>query len=100
LTPLEKKQLLINQMKNWKQAKEAYIKDHLSKALGQPERRLNALSAIEKVFSEEFPELLADKEVFINIKKVYLTKLYESLKGTSVSSAEKSVINGLYKFSI
>ena len=87
-------------MRNWKQAKEAYIKDHLSKTLAQPERRLNALKAIEHVFSQQFPELLADNKVFINIKEMYLIKLYECLKGTSLSSAEKSVFNGLYKFSV
>lgn len=87
-------------MKNWKQAKEAYIKDHLTKTLDQPERRLNALAAIEKVFSQKFPELLKDDQVFTNIKKMYLVKLYECLKGTTASSAEKSVITGLYKFSI
>jgi len=87
-------------MKNWKQAKEAYIKDHLSKTLEQPRRRINALAAIESVFLEKFPELLIDEKVFTNIKKMYLVKLYESLKGTKVSSAERSVITGLYKFSI
>jgi hypothetical protein len=85
-------------MKNWKQAKDAYIKDHLSKELEQPERRLNALKAIEKTFQEEFPKLLKDDEVFNNIKKNYMLKLYECLKSSSLSSAEKSVFNGLYKF--
>lgn len=87
-------------MKNWKQAKELYLKDHLSKSLEQPERRVNALAAIEKVFKEKFPELLADDNVFVNINKEYLMKLYECLKGTSLNNAEKSVFNGLYKFSI
>lgn len=87
-------------MKNWQQAKEAYVNYHLSKTIEQPERRLNALVAIEKVFSEQFPELFEDEEVFINIKKMYLLKLYECLKGTSINGAEKSVINGLYKFSV
>ena len=86
-------------MKNWQQAKETYIKDHLSKSLEQPERRLNALKAIEKTFQENFPELLNDKNVFQNIKKMYFLKLYECLKGSSLSGAEKSVISGLYKFS-
>ncbi len=86
-------------MKNWTQTKNDYIKDHLSKSLEQPERRLNALTAIEKTFKEKFPELLNDEDVFTNIKKMYLLKLYECLKGSSLSSAEKSVINGLYKFS-
>jgi hypothetical protein len=87
-------------MKNWKQAKEAYIKDHLSRALAVPKIRLNALTAIERVFKEKFPVILEDKYVFINIKKEYLVKLYECLKGRSINGAEKSVFNGLYKFSV
>jgi hypothetical protein len=86
-------------MKNWPQAKEAYIKDHLSKALEYPERRLDALKAIEKTFQEKFPELINDRNLFENIKKVYFLKLYECLKGSPLSGAENSVITGLYKFS-
>lgn len=85
-------------MKNWNQAKAAYIKDHLSKTLEQPERRLNALSAIEKTFRNKFPELLVDESIFQNISKMYLLKLYECMKGNDLSSAEKSVFTGLYKF--
>lgn len=86
-------------MRNWTQTKKAYIKDHLSKYLRQPERRLNALAAIERKFAEEFPELLKDEHVFMNIKKMYFLKLCECLKGSLLSNAEKSVVNGLYKFS-
>lgn len=89
----------IEQMKNWKQAKEAYIKDHLTKQLANPEIRLNALTAIEKNFKEKFPEPLTDEGVFLNIGKLYLMKLYECLKGKVLNDAEKSVFNGLYKFS-
>ena len=87
-------------MKNWKQTKEEYIKDHLSKKMAQPERRINALNAIERTFQEKFPELLDDKNVFENISKMYFIKLYECLKGRSLNGAENSVITGLYKFSI
>jgi len=86
-------------MKDWLETKNIYIKEQVSKKLKQPERRLNALTAIEKVFSEEFPELLKDEGVFRNIKKMYFLKLYECLKGTVLNDAEKSVINGLYKLS-
>jgi hypothetical protein len=86
-------------MKNWEQAKEFYTKDHLVKSLEHPERRLNALKAIEKTFKEKFPELLNDDDVFMNITKMYFLKLYQCLKGSSLSGAEKSVIAGLYKFS-
>jgi hypothetical protein len=86
-------------MKNWKQAKKEYIKDHLSQNMAQPERRINALAAIENILNEQFPALLKDDEVFTNIKRMYFIKLYECLKGPALSDAEKSVINGLYKFS-
>jgi hypothetical protein len=86
-------------MKNWKQAKVAYTKDHLSKSLVQPERRLNALDSIENTFRNKFPELLKDDNVFQNINKMYLSKLYECMKGRDLNSAEKSVFTGLYKFS-
>ncbi len=86
-------------MNNWRKAKEAYIKDHLTKQLASPKIRLNALTAIEKNFKEKFPEPLTDENVFLNISKVYLMKLYECLKGKELNGAEKSVFNGLYKFS-
>lgn len=87
-------------MKNWTQVAQAYKEDHLSKPLADAERRLSALSAIERVFTMKFPELLKDPAVFVNVTKPYLVKLYECLKGSPLSDAEKSVINGLYKFSL
>ena len=86
-------------MKNWKQAKDSYVKDHIARHLAKPEIRLYALKAIEKTFKEKFPEPLKDENVFMNISKVYLMKLYECLKGSSLNDAEKSVFTGLYKFS-
>lgn len=85
-------------MKNWKQAKEAYLKDHLERAFVQPERRVSALTSIENTFKEKFIEPLKDEKVFSNVSKVYLMKIYECLKGNELSGAEKSVFNGLYKF--
>ena len=41
-------------MKNWKQSKDAYIKDHLRKKLTKPEIRLNALKNIEKIFFSQY----------------------------------------------
>ena len=87
-------------MNNWENTKRAFLRDHLTKPLAESERRLNALAAIEKVFKDEFPDLLKDEDVFMNIKMMYFLKLYECLKGKILSSAEKSVIYGLYKFSI
>lgn len=86
-------------MNNYFQAKAAYIADHKAKPLAQPERRLNALAAMENIFKQKFPEALQDNNLFTNISKVYFSKLYECLKGSSLSGADKSVITGLYKFS-
>ncbi len=86
-------------MKNWKQAKAAYVENHLSKKLVGHNIRLNALGKIEAVFAEKFPEPLKDYNVFENISKTYLVKLYECLKGYALNGAEKSVFTGLYKFS-
>ena len=86
-------------MKNWKKAKLAYVKGHLAKNLADHSIRLNALKKIEGVFAEKFPEPLKDDNIFKNISKRYLVKLYECLKGYALNAAEKSVFSGLYKFS-
>ena len=86
-------------MKNWKQAKDAYVQDHLSKDLVQPQRRISALRAIESRFQANHPDIINDKNVFKNINKESLISLYKKLKGKELNGAEKSVFNGLYKFS-
>lgn len=85
-------------MKNWKQAKEKYIEDHLSKTLAQTKRRLDALKAIELLIETNKPEFLRDENLFENMDKSSFLKMYEDIKQANLSSAEKSVINGLYKF--
>lgn len=86
-------------MKSFEEAKKAYIKDHLEKALEQPDRRLNALKAIEKRISENLPELLREINLFERFEKQDFERQYEKWKGSSLSGAEKSVIVGLYRFS-
>lgn len=86
-------------MKNWEEAKKAYVKDHLSKPLKQPQRRLSALNAIEKIFQDKFPQILRDQNLFKTLSKDTFLKKYQNGKGKPLSSAEKSVINGLYNFS-
>ena len=87
-------------MKNWKQAKELYIKDHLAKPLKKPQIRLSALATIEKKFQEKSPNTIDNENIFADISEFDFAKLYERLKGYSLNSAEKSVIHGLYKFAI
>ncbi len=86
-------------MNTYTKSKQRYIADHLSKNLAQPERRLNALNAIEKVLKINEPELLNGTKLFEKFDKSGLTEQYETWKGSSLSGAEKSVITGLFKFS-
>ncbi|MGY3055668.1 hypothetical protein ACVWYG_003889 [Pedobacter sp. UYEF25] len=85
-------------MKNWKRVKEKYIEDHLSKTLANTKRRLAALKAIELLIEIKKPELLKDDNLFESMDKTSFMKMYETIKKADLSSAEKSVINGLYKF--
>lgn len=86
-------------MNNWKEAKQAYTDEHLKKSLKQPERRLSALSVIEKTIQRNEPQLLTGTLLFTTYSKEALLIRYENWKGKALSGAEKSVINGLYKFS-
>lgn len=85
-------------MKNWKQAKQAYITDHMKKPLAAHSIRLNALKKIESVMQAHAQDLLVET-FFRGIAKNDFLKLYEKWKGIPLNGAEKSVINGLYKFS-
>lgn len=86
-------------MRTFKEASQLYVSEHNSKKLEQPERRLNALIAIESKLKDNFPMALEDNNLFSNISRPYFEKLYELLKGSALSSAEKTVIIGLYEFS-
>ena len=86
-------------MKNWKQAKDAYIKDHLSKPLKAPNIRLNALKNIEEAIKHDNHKLLVQDDVFKKYTKETLLDYYLKLKDKPLNSAEKSVIHGLYKIS-
>jgi hypothetical protein len=86
-------------MNTYSKSKQLYIADHLSKNLAQPERRLNALKAIEKVLENSDPDLLNSAELFVKYYKTSFADQYEIWKGSPISGAEKSVITGLFKFS-
>jgi hypothetical protein len=87
-------------MNSWAIAKKRYINIHEQKDLKQPSRRLNALAAIEKMIDEKYPKLLSDPNIFKNITQDDFTAKYYKAKGKSLSSAEKSVIHGLYNLSV
>lgn len=86
-------------MKSYNEAKKAYIKDHKSKNLVDPKRRLNALTAIEEIIRINTPDLLIEDNLFKKFDRVSFIDKYLFWKGTSLNSAENSVIIGLFKFS-
>ncbi len=86
-------------MKNYIDAKNAYLSDHLGKKLEQPNRRINALNAIERFVKKNEPDLLTASKLFTNHTRQTFSMLYEKWKGSSLSGAEKSVIKGLFDFS-
>ena len=85
-------------MKTWQETTQLYIKDHLSKPLKAPNIRLSAMNNIENAIKNRNPEFLKSNEIFLKFNKEAFLDFYASLKGTHLNSAEKSVINGLYKF--
>lgn len=86
-------------MNPYNKTRQLYIAGHLSKNLTQPERRLNALKAIEKVLKIKNPDLMNGAELFVKYDEVGFADQYEIWKGSPLSGAEKSVITGLYKLS-
>ncbi|UII20853.1 hypothetical protein [Fulvivirga ligni] len=86
-------------MKTYSEAKDLYIKDHLRKDLSQPERRINALKAIERSIKINAPILLQQSNLFQQYDEYSFFIKYEEWKQTALSNAEKSVIRGLFKFS-
>ncbi len=86
-------------MFTYQQVRNFYIHDHLSKNLKQPERRLNALNAIESIIKDKSPDLLNSNHLFKKFNKSSFIEKYSEWKENNLSGAEKSVINGLFKFS-
>jgi hypothetical protein len=87
-------------MKTWIEAKNAYVKDHLSKPLKAPKIRLGALENIETALKEKNEALLVGSTLFKKYNESSLLDFYLGLKGKPLNSAEKSVIHGLFKFSV
>ena len=86
-------------MDNWTKLKNLYVKDHLSKDyLATPERRLNATEVMEKLFQQHFPHIIKQPKFLKQIPKDQFMREVQLKKGSDLSSAEKSVINGFYKF--
>ena len=87
-------------MKTWTEAKNDFVKDHLSKPLKAPNTRLRALGNIETSLRGNNKNLLEGSTIFIKYDELSFRDFYRKLKDNPLNSAEKSVIHGLYKFSV
>ena len=86
-------------MDNWTKLKTFYVKDHTAKGyLATPERRLNAVDALERLLKQHLPQFIKQPKFLKQIPKEEFVQMVQDKKGSNLSSAEKSVINGLYKF--
>ncbi len=86
-------------MDNWTKLKKLYVDDHRSKEyLTTPERRLNAVDALEKVLKQQLLQFVKQPKFLKQMPKDSFMKMVQEKKGSNLSIAEKSVINGLYRF--
>jgi len=84
---------------NWTKLKNLYVSDHLSKGdLATPQRRLDAIEAIEKILQQYLPQFIKQQKFLKKIPKDEFMQMVRDKKGAKLSGADKSVINGLYKF--
>ena len=83
----------------WLELKNEYIRDHYSKMLEQPERRIAALEIIEGILNEHYREIIDSPSTLKKYDKSVFTEMIRVKKPSGkISGADKSVITGLYKF--
>ena len=83
----------------WLELKNEYIRDHYSKMLEQPGRRIIALEIIEGISNEYYREIIENPSVLKKYDKNVFTEMIRVKKTSGkISGADKSVIIGLYKF--
>ena len=86
-------------MDNWIKLKNLYLKDNKGKDnLASAERRLNAADTLEMLLKQQFPQFIKQPKFLKQIPKEEFMQMVMLKKGSNLSSSEKSVINGLYKF--
>ena len=85
-------------MEVWNEIKKQYTKDHLSKGLKFPERRIASLMAIESLLQKNQPYLLQKPDLLLDVKPVELIEKLERWKNKPLNGTEKAVVEGLYLF--
>lgn len=83
---------------NWVTLKETIICDLLDRNLKDPKIRLRALDKIERILIEFYPEYITDTENISAVDKNVFKRQIEAKKGGPLNSAEKCVINDIYRY--
>ena len=83
---------------NWVTLKETIRCDLLDRNLKDPKIRLRALDKIERILIEFYPEYITDTENISAVDKNVFKRQIEAKKGTPLNSAEKCVINDIYRY--
>lgn len=83
---------------NWVTLKETIICDLLDRNLKDPKIRLRALDKIERILIEFYPEYITDTENISAVDKKVFKRQIEAKKGGPLNSAEKCVINDIYRY--
>ena len=83
---------------NWVTLKETIRCDLLDRNLKDPKIRLRALDKIERILIEFYPEYIADTENISAVDKNVFKRQIEAKKGAPLNSAEKCVINDIYRY--
>lgn len=83
---------------NWVTLKETIRCDLLERNLKDPKIRLRALDKIERILIEFYPEYITDTENISAVDKKVFKRQIEAKKGAPLNSAEKCVINDIYRY--
>ena len=83
---------------NWVTLKETIRCDLLDRNLKDPKIRLRALDKIEQILIEFYPEYITDTENISAVDKNVFKRQIEAKKGAPLNSAEKCVINDIYRY--
>ena len=83
---------------NWVTLKETIRCDLLDRNLKDPKIRLRALDKIERILIEFYPEYITDTENISAVDKKVFKRQIEAKKGAPLNSAEKCVINDIYRY--
>ena len=83
---------------NWVTLKETIRCDLLDRNLKDPKIRLRALDKIERILIEFYPEYITDTKNISAVDKNVFKRQIEAKKGAPLNSAEKCVINDIYRY--